>query len=115
MRCEIESLPEFDREYKKLFKKYASLKQDLENFSKFVVAVDFDNNKRFDILYRNTQSQLLIIKTRLMVRSLKGSSKVRLIFAFSKTESKITLIELYLHGQQERENRSRIEDYIRSK
>jgi|GEM_PF-2288310 len=111
-RFEFESLPGFDRDLKKLSKKCASLIQDLDFFRKFIAGVDFDNNKRFDILHRDTIRQLLIIKTRLMVRSLKGSSKMRLVFSFCVIGPRIVFIELFMHGQQERESQQRIDDFL---
>ncbi len=113
-RFEFESLPAFDRDLKKLSKKCASLTQDLDNFRKFIVGVDFDHNNRYDILHRDTARQLLIIKTRLMVRSLKGSSKMRLVFAFGVIAAKIVFIEIYMHGQQECESQQRIDDFLKT-
>ncbi len=80
----------FLKDLKKLKKKLPSLEGDLKNFEKFIHSVDFDNNKRFVTLTNELEKGVRIIKTRLMVRSLKGSSKTRLIF--SLINSSIILI-----------------------
>ncbi len=104
---------EFLKDFKKLKKKILSLDEDMKNFEKFVPAVDFDNNKRFVTLLRDDENGFRIIKTRLMVRSLKGSAKTRLVFAFRFHDSGIIdFIEIYLKNKKEREDPERIERWI---
>lgn len=107
-------LDEFLNDLKKLKKKIPSLEEDLKNFEKFIPAVNFDNNKRFTILFRNDEKGIKLIKTRLMVRSLKGSSKTRLIFSFHIHKDSIDFIEIYLKNEKSRENSTRIKTYIKS-
>ena len=105
-------LDDFLKDLKKLKKKIPSLEGDLKNFEKFIPAVNFDNNKRFITLTSETKKGIRIIKTRLMVRSLKGSSKTRLIFSFCLRKDSIDFIEIYLKNQKSREDSSRIKNYI---
>lgn len=105
----------FSKDLKKLKKKIPSLEGDLKNFEKFIPSVDFDNNKRFVTLTYELEKGVRIIKTRLMVRSLKGSSKTRLIFSFCLNEDSIDFIEIYLKNEKSREDSSRIDDYINSR
>jgi len=104
----------FLKDLKKLKKKIPSLEGDLKNFEKFISSVDFDNNKRFVILVNDLQKRVRVIKTRLMVRSLKGSSKTRLIFSFSLKEDSIDFIEIYLKNEKSREDSSKIDEYLNS-
>lgn len=104
----------FLRDLKKLKRKIPSLEGDLKNFEKFIPAVDFDNNRRFITLKSDTEKGVRIIKTRLMVRSLKGSSKTRLVFSFCLYENSIDFVEIYLKNQKSREDSSRIESYLNS-
>jgi hypothetical protein len=106
-------LDDFLKDLKSLKKKIPSLAEDLRNFEKFIPAVDFSQNKRFIILTEDPQKQIKIIKTRLMVRSLKGSSKTRLIFSFCIHEECIDFIEIYLKNQKSREDTARIEEYLK--
>lgn len=107
-------LDDFLKDLKKLKKKIPSLEGDLKNFEKFIPAVDFDNNKRFVILTSDYAKGVKLIKTRLMARSLKGSSKTRLIFSFCIREDSIDFIEIYLKNEKSREDPTRIKNYLES-
>lgn len=107
-------LDEFLKDFKKLRKKIPSLKGDLDNFEKFLPAVDLDNNKKFITLTNDTKKDARIIKTRLMVRSLKGSNKTRLVFSFCWRGDSIDFIEMYLKNQKSREDSDRIQKYLKS-
>jgi len=115
MRMRFNYLDDFLKDLKSLKKKIPSLEDDLKNFEKFIPGVDFGQNKRFVVLTEDTQKQIKIIKTRLMVRSLKGSDKTRLIFSFCVHEDCVDFIELYLKNQKSREDESRIEEYLKFK
>ncbi|MDP2642676.1 MAG: hypothetical protein Q8P62_02440 [Candidatus Peregrinibacteria bacterium] len=108
-------LDDFLKDLKSLKKKIPSLEDDLKNFEKFIPGVDFTQNKRFVVLTEDSRRQIKIIKTRLMVRSLKGSSKTRLIFSFCVREDCVDFIELYLKNQKSREDESRIQEYLKCK
>lgn len=105
-------LDEFEKDLKKLKKKIPSIEGDLKNFEKVIPAVDFDNNKRFVTLTHDPKKGLRIIKTRLMVRSLKGSSKTRVVFCFCVCDDRIDFIEIYMKNQKSREDMERIEKYL---
>lgn len=107
-------LDDFLKDLRSLKKKIPSLEEDLKNFEKFIHGVNFSQNKRFVILTEDSQKQIKIIKTRLMVRSLKGSSKTRLIFSFCvRAEEHIDFIEIYLKNQKSREDSFRIQEYLK--
>jgi hypothetical protein len=106
-------LDDFLKDLKSLKKKIPSLEEDLKNFEKFIPGVDFTKNKRFIILTEDNKKQIKIIKTRLMVRSLKGSSKTRLIFSFCIHENCMDFIEIYLKNQKSREDNLRIQEYLK--
>jgi hypothetical protein len=107
-------LEDFLKDFKKLKKKIPSLEGDLKNFEKALPAVDFDNNKRFVTLTNNPKKGVRIVKTRLMVRSLKGSTKTRVVFAFRICGDSVDFIEIYLKNQQVREDSARIKGYLSS-
>ncbi len=112
MKMNFNYLDGFLKDLKKLRKKIPSLEGDLKNFEKFIPAVDFDNNKRFITLINSQEKGVRVIKTRLMVRSLKGASKTRLIFSFCLKEDSIDFIEIYLKNEKSREDSSRIDGYL---
>jgi len=104
--------PEFQKDFKRLYKKYPSLKKDLKIFLSFVSGVKYKNNKRFVVLYED--ESLFVIKARFACMSLKKKS-LRIIYVCWKTKdsknSKVELIELYFKGDKEREDEGRIERY----
>ena len=106
------SLPEFEKEMKRYVKKFPSLEADLGNFKKFIPSVDFKKNGRFVLLKQ--KGTMRIMKTRLMVRSLKGSGMTRLVFSFCVRGTEITFIELFLKSEKEREDAGRIDDFLES-
>ncbi|MBD3330221.1 hypothetical protein GF354_01675 [Candidatus Peregrinibacteria bacterium] len=114
MKMNFNYLESFLKDLKKLKKKIPSLEGDLKNFEKFIPSVDFNNNKRFVTLTNSPEKGVRVIKTRLMVRSLKGASKTRLIFSFCVKRDSIDFIEIYLKNERPRENSSRIDKYINS-
>jgi len=101
----FDELPDFQKDFSRLKKKYKSLKGDLSEFQKVLSAVPLGNSKHFNIITKN--EVLCIIKARLFCRYLKGSS-LRVIYAYFKQEQRIKFIEVYYKGNKEKEDRSRI-------
>jgi len=107
----FDELPEFQKEHKRLKKKYKSLADDLQEFQNVVSAVPLGNSKHFNII---TQTEVVyIIKARLFCRHLRGSS-LRVIYAYFEQEQKIEFVEIYYKGDKENENRERIKEYLNS-
>lgn len=102
---------QFQKDLKRLKKKIPSLEGDLENFKRYFGAVELDNNKRYITLWMGDDQVVRIVKTRLMVRSLKGSTMTRLVFAFCVKRHQIDFLELYLKNDKNREDSKRIEAY----
>jgi len=86
----------------------------LENFERFLPAIDFANNKRFITIRTDDSKGARVIKTRLMVRSLKGSSKTRVVFSFCLREDSVDFIEIYMKSEKSREDTERINEYLGS-
>jgi len=114
-------LSEFDKEIKKLKKKYRTLEKDLERF--LLAQVYMHHIEKHDVkgLYRIAGlgiKELKIYKaTRFSCQSLGGGSYsgIRVIYAYSEEENdkdKVTLIEIYYKGDKENENRDRILKYF---
>jgi hypothetical protein len=109
MKMNFDRLPEFQKEFKRLSKKYKSLSGDLQEFCNVVSAVPFGTSKHFTVI---TQTETMsIIKARLFCRYLKGSS-LRIIYAYFESKKKIEFIELYYKGDKENENYERIKEYL---
>jgi len=107
----FDELPEFQKDCKRLGKKYKSLIDDLKEFRNVVSIVPLGNSKHFIII---TQIKVLyIVKARLFCRYLKGSS-LRVIYAYFEQEQRIEFIEVYFKGDKENENHDRIMEYLNS-
>ena len=111
MTMKFNELPEFQKELKRLYKKYKSLSDDLQEFRSVLSVVPLGNSKHFDII---TQTEVLhIIKARLFCKCLKGSS-LRIIYSYFEQEQRVEFIELYFKGDKESEDRERIRGYLKN-
>jgi len=104
-------LPEFRKKFKKLAKKYRSLFDDLLEFKKVLNQNPLGASKHFNIITKNDKT--VIIKARFFSRYLKGLS-LRIIYSYLETEKLIEFIEIYFKGDQENENRARINNYLKT-
>jgi mRNA-degrading endonuclease RelE of RelBE toxin-antitoxin system len=101
--------PEFQKDLKRLAKKYKSLPNDLDEFKNIVSIVPCGNSKHFNVITK--KEECVIIKARLFCRYLKGSS-LRIIYAYDIKNKMIEFIELYPKNESENENRERIRKYL---
>ena len=109
MMINFSELPEFQKELKRLGKKYKSLPEDLQEFCNVVSAVPLGNSKHFNVI---AQTEFLrIVKARLFCRYLKGSS-LRIVYSYFEQERRIEFIEIYFKGDKENEYRRRIKEYL---
>jgi hypothetical protein len=119
---EIVSLQEFDKDIKKLKKKYRTLEKDLERF--LLAQVYIHHIEKHDVkgLYRipglGIKEPKIFKATRFSCQSLGGGSYsgIRVIYAYTEKENdrdKVTLIEIYYKGDKENEDRDRIRKYFR--
>jgi mRNA-degrading endonuclease RelE of RelBE toxin-antitoxin system len=106
MQITFKELPEFQKDFKKLAKKYPSLADDLE-LRKSVLEL-FPTGRGFDVdQIPSLKINSKIYKSRLNCKSLKRDS-LRLIYCYDENFNLITFIELYFKGEQQLESRDRI-------
>lgn len=105
----FDGLPEFQKEFKRLAKKYKSLAQDLEEFKRVVVVSPLGNSKHFNVITKDDRRA--VVKARLFCRYLKGSS-LRVVYAYIEECAAIDFIEIYFKGRKENEDRERIKEYL---
>ena len=110
----FESLPEFQKDLKRLLKRFKSLEDDLEILKKYLNIVPAASPP-ISFLMNNLSQQDEIIKVKKFAcKALKGrgaNSGIRVIYAFHKIEQKMVFIEIYFKGDQASEDRSRIRKY----
>ena len=101
---------EFQRERRRLSRKYRSLPADLQLFREVIAAVPPTPSSRVSFLTQT--DSLLIVKSRLACKYLRNSS-LRVIYAYFIHERRDDFIELYFKGDKEREDGARINRYMR--
>ena len=115
-------LPGFEREMKKLLKKYRTLEEDLENLINSALypyhKMDLSYGGIFPVSYLNIGQHNYYKVTQIACRSLRGRGKrsgLRLIYAFYEETDTVELIEIYHKSNKDNENRERILNHHRRK
>jgi mRNA-degrading endonuclease RelE of RelBE toxin-antitoxin system len=116
--CEVKYLPEFNKDMKKLCKRYRTLEGDLKNFLNIQIILyhiqGVDNKGVVQISGLGIEEPKIYKAIKFACRSLAGTggrSGIRLTYAYDEIKNdkdKITLIEIYYKGDKENENRDRI-------
>lgn len=113
-------LPEFDKDIKKLLKKFRTLEEDLDIFLKTELVLYHKlkkDNKGISLIPRLGVENPKIYKAKKFAcRSLKGrgvQSGIRVIYGYFEKEDRIELIEIYFKGDKENEDEDRIARHYR--
>lgn len=116
---EISHLPEFEKDIKRLLKRFKTLEDDLKVFIEKELnlyhKLKIDNKGVFQITGLQIKSPKIYKAKKFACRSLKGKgvqSGIRVIYAYSEQEDKVELIEIYYKGDKENEDRERIFMYL---
>ena len=104
-------LPEFEKELKKLSKKYPSLVSDIEDIKSVLLTSPTGIGKNFTII--KTTEEIKIVKVHIHCESLRARI-MRLIYAYHKNKIEFMYIEVYFKGDKVNEDRERIEEYLSS-
>lgn len=114
--------PEFNKDLKRLSKKWRSLPNDLRDAELTITDVYTDSElqetfvQKFFDGKRATKIVVTesceVVKMRLDVQSLGNSQKVRVVFVAVKTENEIIFVELYAKNDKEREDPKRYSWYL---
>lgn len=112
---EVSRIPEFEKDLKRLLKRFKTLEDDLDIFIrselKLYHKLGIDNRGIFQITGLPSQNPKVYKAKKFACRSLKGKgvhSGIRVIYAHSEAEDRIELIEIYFKGDKEKEERERI-------
>jgi mRNA-degrading endonuclease RelE of RelBE toxin-antitoxin system len=115
---EIQELPEYSKDFKKLSKKFKTLPEDIETFINVQLnsyhKLGADNGGIVRIAGLGIEYPHIHKARKFACKSLKGKgaqSGIRVIYAFYPNEDKIEFIEIYYKGDQENEDRGRILKY----
>ena len=117
---ETSHLPEFERDTKRLLKRFKTIEDDLEIFigkQLFLYhKLKRDNGGIFQITGLPVGCPKVYKARKFACKSLKGSgvrSGIRVIYAYDEEKGKIVLIEIYFKGDKENEDKERILEYLR--
>ena len=116
------STPEFDKDFKRLLKRFRTLKEDFEIMKKAAI-------ETYHLLNIQTQSIVTIqnfcgqnylsMKVRKMAcKSLKGKgvqSGLRVIYVYEPQKEKITFVEIYYKQDQENEDKERLKKLLKNR
>jgi mRNA-degrading endonuclease RelE of RelBE toxin-antitoxin system len=112
---EINYLPQFEKDLKKLSKKFGSLPNDLEIFIQTQLnlyhKLQTDNGGIFRIPGLPFSTPPIFKAKKFACRALKGrgsKSGIRVVYAFHEKEDRIDLIEIYFKDDKENEDRARV-------
>ncbi len=109
----FEELPAWEKDLKRLLKKYRSLIDDIE-IVKQVLEIKPDERPPFSYRIDNRGIENCVIKVKKIgSKSLKGrgvNSGLRLVYAYFPEEIRIIFIELYHKNDKQKEDRQRILD-----
>ena len=114
---QFSSTSTFDKEFKKLAKKYRTLNQDFEIFQRLIIklldVVIVASTNHHAILYRDETQTVFVLKSRLQCRALRKSS-LRVICVYEKEKQQISFVEIYFKGDKETEDKARWQEFLRN-
>ncbi|MCX6766736.1 MAG: hypothetical protein NT170_03090 [Candidatus Moranbacteria bacterium] len=120
-KIEYGETPEFQKDFKRLLKKFKTLEKDLGLAR--IAAIELYHIRKINNLsifpvqgFCTEKVQICKIK-KFACRALKGrgsKSGIRIIYAFHCDNSRVEFIEMYFKGEKENEDRNRIRDYLKS-
>jgi mRNA-degrading endonuclease RelE of RelBE toxin-antitoxin system len=107
--------PEFQKDIRKLSKRFRTLADDLKIFVETAVylyhKLNIDNNGIFHIPGLGFSTPRIFKAKKFACRALKGSganSGIRVIYSYNEKEDIIEFVEIYFKSDQENEDKQRI-------
>lgn len=115
---DISHVAEFEKDLKKLSKRFASLEEDMQVFVKVAMNMlhkqNIDSQAILQISDLGIHSPKMYKAKKFACKSLKGKgaqSGIRVIYAYDEDKDSIEFIEIYYKGDKEHEDKKRILKY----
>ena len=112
---QITHAPEFEKDFKKLLRRFASLEEDLQIFIKVAMNAfhkqNIDSRAILHISEIGIHSPKIYKAKKFACKALKGKgvqSGIRVVYAYHEEEDRIEFIEIYYKGDKASEDRARI-------
>lgn len=119
MELKYESMPEFEKQLKRLLKRFPSLRDDLDVVQRAVIELlhvkGLDNRHAVRVPGHNNPYCEIYKILKMTCKSLKGRgnlSGLRVIYAYHAADKRVVFIEIYFKADQPNENRELIRSYI---
>lgn len=119
---EVKKLAEFEKDLKRLSKKFRTLEEDLETFIHKQLylyhKLHIDNKGIFHISDLGILGPKIYKAKKFACKALKGkgvASGIRVIYAYYELEDAIELVEIYYKSEKENEDKERISKNYRHK
>lgn len=119
MKINYKTLPEFDKDFKNLLKRFRTLESDFSTFKKFVIETFYEKNiptTAFVQIEGFCSDSYTSNKVRKFAcRSLVGrgaQSGIRIIFIYEEKKKLVTFVEIYFKGDKAEEDRERLKSAI---
>lgn len=113
----ISHTDEFEKDLKKLQKKYQSITQDFEILKTVIIGnpTGEDASKHWNEIsgISGKDQNIKFFKVRMMCRSLRGSD-FRVIYLYNGDSIELLFIEVYFKGSKTIEDRTRLQDIVKS-
>lgn len=120
-KISYDEIPEFQKDLKRLLKKYPSLTDDLKLVKTAAIELfhihKINNLSVFPIPHFCSEEMQIYKIKKFACKSLKGrgaKSGIRVIYAFHSATLKVDFIEIYFKADQENEDKGRIKAYLQS-
>lgn len=114
-----EYLSEFEKDFKKLQKRFRTLQEDFKLMVKLNIELyhinKIDNNSSVKIESCCTENIISYKIKKFACKSLKNKGSktgLRVIYAYVPKEKKVVFIEIYYKGDKENEDRTRLETFL---
>lgn len=102
--------PEFQKEFKKLLKKYRTLEGDIV-IAKLAIAAAPKGNGTKHWAVLTQQGDVYVLKMRMMCRAVRGAD-FRLVYKYDGNTVEVVFIEIYFKGDKAREDIARYKEYL---
>ena len=119
-KIEYNATDVFQKDLKRLLKKFKTLEEDLETTKRNAVELyhlkNINNRSVFPIPDFCNEALLICKIKKFACKALKGRgvmSGIRIIYAYHIADSRVDFIEMYFKGEKENEDRERIKKYIK--
>lgn len=120
-KIEYDETPQFQKDLKKLLKRFPTLRDDLEVAKSAAIELyhvqNVNNQSVFPIPNFCSENILVCKIKKFACRSLKGrgaKSGIRVVYAFFLKDKKVDFLEMYFKGNKENEDRDRINEYLKT-